>query len=189
MQDIAIIAMLLCAALFLWAWLLSPSSLVTRDSFLRLEKGMKPSEVETLFGEKGEDWPVGVSDFGHLHAARWEGQGIAYVVFSTKTGLVDKQWQEEGFLSPTRDKFAGVRAGMTKKQVRGIFARPPDESWRHEIAPDTEVWKDIDGYAAVCFEAGSVSKEFWNVWWPDFSDIRKRSSQRFLERLAGVFGQ
>ncbi len=171
-QEAGIIALVACtiviACYYLYSRHSEPGQGVTRANFSRLEDGMSQSQVEDIFGEQGRRWHPGKSDGGILTAARWEGAGVAYAVFSGEAGLVRKQWHEEGFFTPTKEKFTRIGEGVTRGDVIDLFGRPPDDA-----EPTCEIWRDIDGEAAVSFNDGRVSKAFWRVWWRDFDSRRK----------------
>ncbi len=160
-QAGAIIILLLCAGGGTWALLFCRSNKITRANFFRLVDGMTEAQVEELFGAGGESWIRGGSDFGLVHAA-WLGDGVAYLAFDKETGLIQKEWHEDGFSSPTRELFDRVHADMPRRDVTQIFGRPPDVSWQATNGQDTAIWRDFDGDANVIFQETHVRATLWH---------------------------
>jgi hypothetical protein len=141
---------------------LFPRTQVTRENFLRLRDGMTEAEVEEIFGERSEPWHYNAKSF--FGSPRlWAGDGIAYVTFDTKRGLVGKCWKEDGFFSPTKDEFGRVRHGMTFAEVREIFGRAPATFWSSPNEVWTGRWPDIDGSGVISFESGIVRSTWWEA--------------------------
>jgi hypothetical protein len=174
-----------CGIIGGWGFLVCRPSQVTRESFLRLTNGMSEADVVEVFGEKGELWFPHGSNSGERHSARWIGDvGVAYVTFDNERGLVEKQWHEDGFASPTKDSFHRIDVGMAKQDVTKIFGRPPDRARRFPTEDDFEEWSDIDGDAFVSYGGGRVCKRFWHVWRDDGIDgDRRHPFRRFMRRL------
>ena len=144
---------------------------------------MTLAQVEQVFGGKGESWSLQGSNFGRLTRRCWVGDGVAYLLFDEDGCLCGGEWHEDGFASPTRQHYDCLCSAMPKPLVNDLFGRPPDNAWA-DWEDGTEVWRDIDGEAAVHYDYDQVTEMYWNFL--SDSEIEheyRHPFQRFVRRL------